>query len=102
MSVSAYVTHFVAKYDRAVVESFVAKLYSDGSALDSFHCSDSLSTATSWLLEACFARTAKGQAQRAFVMPIAPVLASWIREHPPDQRGSSTTLAEWAPPCVVS
>ena len=43
--VSAFVTHFVAKYDKAVVDKFVAKLYSEGgnkSDLDHFYTSDTV------------------------------------------------------------
>ena len=35
--VCAYVSHYVAKYDRATVSKFVDKLYAGG-ALDEFHC----------------------------------------------------------------
>jgi len=41
IKVCAYVSHYVAKYDRATVSKFVDKLYAGG-ALDEFHCSDSI------------------------------------------------------------
>ncbi|EOD37631.1 hypothetical protein EMIHUDRAFT_109667 [Emiliania huxleyi CCMP1516] len=37
IKVCAYVSHYVAKYDRATVSKFVDKLYAGG-ALDEFHC----------------------------------------------------------------
>jgi hypothetical protein len=42
VTVTAFVSHFVAKYDRAVVGSFATKLYANDSPLDAFYCSDSI------------------------------------------------------------
>lgn len=82
ITVAAYVTHFVAKYDKSVVEKFVEKLYGGGVALDTFHCTDTLPSTTRWLEEEVEARAARGEAPRAFIMSVAPMIAQWIQEHP--------------------
>lgn len=83
ISVSAYVSHFVAKYDRSTVASFAKKLYAeDGGApsLDYFHCTNSIPLVTSWLGEEIAARTAKGLDSRAQVMSLAPTIAKWLKQ----------------------
>lgn len=52
LNVAAFVSHFVAKYDKAVVDKFVAKLYSEGehvSDLDHFYTTDTVGCSTRWL-----------------------------------------------------
>jgi len=79
MSVSAFVTHFVAKYERSVVDKFVAKLYSeDGkSDLDHFFTSDSVACSVAWLNEEVAKRA---EPKRVTIVSAAPVVASWLRE----------------------
>ena len=78
VNVAAFVTHFVAKYDQAVVSSFVERLYRTPAELDAFYTTDSLPLTTQWLEAECAKRTAAGAPQRAVVMPLGPVIASWI------------------------
>ena len=51
IQVLGYVTHYVAKYQRQMASKFVDKLYSAGTALDEFHCSDSIPNVVAWLIE---------------------------------------------------
>ena len=93
-SVSAYVSHIVAKYDRSVLAKFVAKLYGEGGeapVLDAFYCTDSVSSVSGWLAEEVQRRQASGKEARAIIVPLAPTIAEWIRTHPP-----GTQL----PPCM--
>jgi len=81
LTVAAFVTHFVAKYERAVVDKFVAKLYSEGdtkSDLDAFYTCDTVACSVAWLQEEVAKRTGP---PRATVFSIAPVLASWLMGH---------------------
>ena len=96
IEVHAYVTHFVAKYDRSTVTKFVAKLYEEdrpvdvsGSLegiapkmLDEFHCTDSIPDVTMWLREDVQAQVGLGNKARAHVMPLAPLIADWIGSQP--------------------
>jgi len=78
--VSAFVSHYVAKYDRQAVSKFVSNLY-DGHALDRFYCTDSISKVVDWLLEECGKR--QDEPLRVQVIPLAPLIATWISQNPP-------------------
>jgi phosphoribosylpyrophosphate synthetase len=83
--VGAFVTHFVAKYERAVVDKFVATLYSEGGAasdLNEFFTTDSIVMTTTWLAEEAKKRVAGGQPERVMIAPLAPVLAEWLLSRP--------------------
>ena len=77
--VSAYVSHFVAKYDRATVRAFSEKLHGAGSPLDHFYCTDSIPNVVRWLRDDCAGRPGPS---KVHVMPIAPLVAQWIKAHP--------------------
>ena len=79
---SAYVSHYVAKYDRGTVTSFVAKLYGDKEepVLDMFYTTDSVGCVVSWLKEECDKRT--GVPPRLQVASLAPLIAGWIARNP--------------------
>jgi len=83
LTVSAYVSHFVAMYSRSTVAKFVERLYDESALLDRFHCTDSIPRVVAWLNDEISERVAKGAQQKARVVPIAPVVAQWIRDHPP-------------------
>ena len=80
MSVAAFVTHFVAKYDKKVVDAFVQKLYSEGgnaSDLDHFYTTDTVACSAAWLQ----AEVAKRDGpSRCTVTSVAPVIAGWLKE----------------------
>ena len=80
MTVCAYVTHYVAKYDRATVSKFVSKMYSADAALDEFHCTDSIPNVIGWLKDELEARQAAAPAapRKVHVMPLAPLIGDWI------------------------
>jgi len=83
VTVSAYVSHYVAKYDRQAVVKFVSTLYGDNGrspTLDRFYCTDSIPTVVGWLVEECNTR---GGNSRVQVVPLAPLIADWIRSNPP-------------------
>ncbi|KAL1523575.1 hypothetical protein AB1Y20_018511 [Prymnesium parvum] len=82
VTVNAFVSHFVAKYDHATVKKFVDKLYQDGCGVDSFTCTDSIPNVVQWLQAAGLERQAAGLPQKAFVMPLAPLIADWILQEP--------------------
>jgi hypothetical protein len=82
LHVSAYVSHFVATYDRAKVATFVGKLYATDAPLDEFHCSDSIPTVVRWLVEECDARVRAGAPRKAHVMPLGAMLAAWVQTNP--------------------
>ena len=84
--VSAYVSHYVAKYERASVASFVAKLYSQDSYLAHFYCTDSCSQSVKWLQEEAAAR--RETPSRITVMPVGPLVGAWLRDHPLHGRSS--------------
>ncbi len=75
IEVGAYVSHFVAKYDRATVTKFVDKLY--GGSLDTFSCTDSIPKVVRWLEEDV---AAKGGASRATLVKLAPLVAQWLKQ----------------------
>jgi len=77
--VGAFVTHFVAKYERAVVDAFVQKLYSEvgQSDLNNFYTTDSIPLTTNWLLEEAAKRS--GGPERVQVTSLAPLMAEWIK-----------------------
>ena len=80
MAVSSFVTHFVAKYDRTVVDKFVAKLYSEGdnkSDLDQFYTTDTIANTTKWLMEEVAKRVDDPKVK---VMSTAPVIAEWLKD----------------------
>lgn len=80
LNVAAFVSHFVAKYDKAVVDKFVAKLYSEGehvSDLDHFYTTDTVGCSTRWLSAEVEKRDGK---PRCTVMSVAPVIATWLSE----------------------
>ena len=82
-SVSAFVSHFVAKYERKVVDSFVSKLYSEGdnvSDMNTFYCTDSVACSVKWLNEEVDKRVAAGKGKLAHVVSCAPVIAEWVKE----------------------
>mmetsp|Transcript_50047 Transcript_50047/g.108450 ORF Transcript_50047/g.108450 Transcript_50047/m.108450 type:complete len:501 (+) Transcript_50047:197-1699(+) len=82
--VSAYVTHFVAKYDTKTVEAFVNKLYSESErSLDDFHCTDSVADVVATLAQRVKKHVANGEPKRAHVMPLAAVIAEWINAQAP-------------------
>ena len=58
-------------------------LHSPHPVLDSFFCTDSVAASASWLETEEAALVADGQPLKVNVMPIAPVIAAWIRENPP-------------------
>mmetsp|Transcript_38336 Transcript_38336/g.124701 ORF Transcript_38336/g.124701 Transcript_38336/m.124701 type:complete len:533 (+) Transcript_38336:58-1656(+) len=80
IKVCAYVSHYVAKYDRATVSKFVDKLYAGG-ALDEFHCSDSIPNVVAWLKEDAKLKMEAGAPQRVHVMQLAPLIGEWIKEN---------------------
>ena len=63
---SAYVSHYVAKYDRATVAKFAASLHGEGepATLDTFYCTDSVGCVVNWLQEECAKRTIPGVPSR--------------------------------------
>jgi len=80
-TVGAFVSHFVAKYERAVVDKFVATLYSENgtaSDMDYFYTTDSIPLTTNWLQEEAARRIAAGHPKRVFLTPLAPMIASWV------------------------
>jgi len=80
LTVGAYVTHFVAKYERGVVDKFVAKLYSEGGAksdLDHFFTSDTVACSVAWLSEEVAKRAGPS---KVTVMSVAPVVAKWLQD----------------------
>ena len=80
MAVASFVTHFVAKYDRTVVDKFVAKLYSEGdnkSDLDQFYTTDTIANTTKWLMEEVAKRVDDPKVK---VMSTAPVIAEWLKD----------------------
>lgn len=79
VKVSAWVSHFVAKYDRPTVHKFVDKLYGGPDSLDFFYCTDSNPTVVGWLTEELAARDGP---TRASVMPLGPLIAEWVAAHP--------------------
>ena len=82
-TVSAFVSHFVAKYERKVVDSFVSKLYSEGdnvSDMNTFYCTDSVACSVKWLNEEVDKRVAAGKGKLAHVVSCAPVIAEWVKE----------------------
>lgn len=84
-AISAFVSHFVAKYDRAVVDKFVTQVYSEGgyaSAMDTFYCTDSIPNTTSWLQEEVAKRVAAGQPKRVVVDTVAPLVCEWVSKRP--------------------
>lgn len=95
--VAAYVTHFVGKYSRETVSSFVKALYEGGEtpSLDAFHCTDSVAQTIGWLREELTARDATGAPRRAHIMGLAPVIASWVKSRatPPDATTPGATPA---------
>jgi len=82
LHVSAYVSHFVATYDRAKVAKFVDKLYAADAPLDEFHCSDSIPTVVQWLREEIDARVDAGAPRKAHVMKLGAMLAAWVQANP--------------------
>jgi hypothetical protein len=88
LRVEAYVSHFVAKYDRATVAKFLASLYAADAPLDTFHCTDSIPVVVRWLRDDADARVAAGAPTRVRVMPLAPLVADWVKRHPLDARAA--------------
>jgi len=84
VTVDAFVTHFVAKYDQATVRKFVEKLYMDGCGVDSFTCSDSIPNVVGWLNAEAAKRQEKGGKQKIHVMPLAPLISKWILNNSTD------------------
>jgi len=89
LHVSAYVSHFVATYDRAKVATFVGKLYAADAPLDEFHCSDSIPTVVKWLIEEVDARVGAGAPRKAHVMPLGAMLAGWVQANPLQPQGKT-------------
>jgi len=84
--VSAYVSHYVAKYDRQAVTKFVDALFGENGAtadLDQFYCTDSIPGVVDWLKEECAKR---GGEPRLQVVPLAPLIAQWICSNPPQKK----------------
>ena len=80
VKVFAWVSHFVAKYDRPTVDTFVEKLYAGADSLDFFYCTDSNPGVIGWLNAALQSR--KGEPAKAWVMPLGPLIAKWVAAHP--------------------
>ena len=85
--VEAYVSHFVALYDRAKVRSFVDKLYDDRAdgGLDMFSCSESVPTVVGWLRDECLRKEQRSdpqELQRLHVVGLAPLISDWLADEP--------------------
>ena len=92
-SVAAFVSHFVAKYERAVVDKFVAKLYGEGgeaSDLDAFFCTDSVACSVAWLEAEVAQRAAAQKPRLAHVFSCAPVIAEWVSSSSNDSSAASS------------
>ena len=77
---AAFVTHFVAKYEKSVVDKFVQRLYSEGemtSDLDHFYTTDTVACAVAFL-EAEVAK--RDDPKRVTVTSVAGVVAEWLNE----------------------
>jgi phosphoribosylpyrophosphate synthetase len=79
--VAAYVSHYVAKYDRGTVTKFVDKLYGKDAPLDEFHCTDSIPNVIAWLKEDVKKHVEAGAAQKVHVMQLAPMIGEWIMKN---------------------
>ncbi len=79
LRVVAYVSHYVAKYDRETVSKFVSKLYGPDAPLDEFHCTDSIPNVIAWLKADVDTRVAAGEGLKVHVMPLAPLIGDWIK-----------------------
>jgi len=81
VTVAAYVSHFLAKYDQKTVAGFASKLYGDDggdAALDYFYTTDSIPRVIGWLDAELSTRATR----KAEVMPLAPLISSWLSEAP--------------------
>ena len=56
----------------------------DGCGVDSFTCTDSIPNVVQWLQAEGKARQEAGLPAKAFVMPLAPLIADWIQANPAD------------------
>jgi len=80
IKVAAFVTHFVAQYDRGTVAKFVDRLYSSGdeALIDTFTCTDSIPGIVSDLEHEVRARDQK--MERLQVISLAPIIVEWVKE----------------------
>merc|ERR1712083_894113 len=85
VTVGAFVTHYVAQYDRANVAKFVRKLQGESGSppvLNQFSCTNSIPMVVSWLQEEAKS-IANGKELPITVMSVAPVIAEWVLKHAP-------------------
>ena len=54
----------------------------EGTALDEFHCTDSVADVAGWLKQETDARVAAGAPRKAHVMPLGAMLAAWVTANP--------------------
>ena len=57
-------------------------LAGEGTALDEFHCTDSVADVAGWLKQETDARVAAGAPRKAHVMPLGAMLAAWVTANP--------------------
>ena len=76
VTVAAYVSHFVAKYDQKTVAGFASKLYGDDggdAALDYFYTTDSIPRVIGWLnAELSTRATKKAEVRERWPAPPPP------------------------------
>ena len=92
----AFVSNFVAKYEKKVADSFVSKLYSEGdnaSDMTTFYCTDSVACSVKWLNEEVDKRVAAGKGKLAHVVSCAPVIAEWVKENKNNSKGGDVAKA---------
>lgn len=81
ITVDAFVTHFVAQYDRATVTTFVDKLYGDKGQqppIDTFACTNSIPGVVKWLREEVGKRDPS--LSRIHVTSLAPIIFEWVSQ----------------------
>ena len=59
-----------------------ATVAGEGTALDEFHCTDSVADVAGWLKQETDARVAAGAPRKAHVMPLGAMLAAWVTANP--------------------